>query len=298
MEAQNLSLSVTKILVPVPPGGTSDFVARSLAAQLVKALGHPVVVENKPGATGQIAVDVLRQAKPDGGTLLLAPIALPVLGPLVNPRHSYDLVPIAQVGTYSFAVAVRVDHPARNMRELTAWVNANPKRANFGTAATASMPHFIGLMLANITGVKWEHVPYRGISDAQKEVINGDLAVAIGATSDLIALHQAGKLRVVATTGSTRAPLLDAVPTLREQGIAIEVAGWTGLFAPEGTPRAVIDAVSAATNNALKAPEVRASFRAAGIEPVGTTPDALAAIIEVEKRRWAPVVRASGFTPE
>ena len=291
-----------KVIVPVAPGGTSDLVARALAAQLAKSLGQAVIVENKPGATGQIAVGVLRQAKPDGTTLLLAPIALPVLTPLLNPRLPYDasrvLVPVAQVATYSFALAVRADHPAKDMQQVVAWVRANPQRSDFGTAAAGSVPHFIGVLIANATGIKWQHVAYRGVGDAQKEVLNGDLAAAIGATSDLIALHQAGKLRIIATSGATRAPLLESVPTFQEQGIAIEATGWTALFAPEGTPRAVIDAVSAATIHALQSPEVRANFRALGIEPTGTTPDALAAIIEADKRRWAPVVRTSGLVPE
>ena len=302
VHAQTPAHSVLRVIVPVPAGGTSDMVARALAAQLAKSLGQPVVIENKPGATGQIAVDALRQAKADGSSLLLAPIALPVVNPLLNPRAPNDasraLAPVAQVAQFSYAIAVRADHPARNVRELIAWLNANPARADFGTGGSGSVPHLIGLMIAKATGVKWQHVPYRGYADVQTEIINRDIPVGIGATSDLLAFHQAGKLRIIATTGSSRAPLLAAVPTLQEQGIPVEAVGWTALFAPEGTPRSVIDALSVATIDALSAAEVRSSFRTLGVEPTGTTPEALSAIIKADRRIWAPVVRASGLMPE
>lgn len=294
--------SPVKLLVPVPPGGTSDLVARALAAQLAKNLGRPVVVENRPGATGQIAADLLRHARPDGTTLMLAPIALPVLAPLVNPRMSYDpsreLVPVAQVARYPFAIAVRADHPARDVRELVAWVNANPARADFGTAGAASVPHFIGLLIAKATGVKWQHVPHRGAGDVQTEILNGDIAVGIGAASDLLQLQRAGRLRIIGTSGSSRAPLLEAVPTFQEQEIAVEAVGWTALFAPRGTPRAVIEELSAAAREALASREVRDNFQVLGVEPTGTTPEELATIIEGDKRRWSPIVRAAGYTPE
>jgi tripartite-type tricarboxylate transporter receptor subunit TctC len=300
--AQAASTPPVKILVPVPPGGSSDLVARVIAPSLSRAFNRPFVVENKSGASGRIAAESLVRSKPDGTTLLLTPIAVPVLAPLLYPQLGFDpsrdFAPIAQVATYEFALAVRADHPAADARDLVAWIRAHPRKANFGTSGQGSMPQLIGVLFGQSSSMTWEHIPYRGIGQVEEQVLSGDLELAISAVSDLLEMHRAGRLRILATTGRARSTQLPTVPTLAEQGFAIEAQGWTALFAPAGTPQATIDAMSAAVATALNTQEVRRALILLGVQPTGTTPRQLAAIVNADKVRWAPIVKASGFRPE
>ncbi len=292
-----------RIIVPLPAGNTSDVVARLIADQVRDRTGQPVVVENKPGGSGRIAVDALKNSAPDGATLLLAPIAIPVIVPLVLKNPTYDpvrdLAPIAQVSRYDFAFAVAPDHPARTIPEFVAWAKANPARASFGTAGPGGLPHFLGMMVGQTAGVELVHVGYKGIAPVETDLMGGRIAAGIGGVSDLIALHRAEKLRILATSGEKRSPLLPEVPTFREQGYrSVEATGWHGVYAPAGTPQPVIDRFSKMIVAALRTPEMRERFAALGLEPTGTTPQELAAIMVADTARWRSVIRASGFTVE
>jgi tripartite-type tricarboxylate transporter receptor subunit TctC len=292
-----------KVIVPLPAGSTSDVVARLIADRLRDDAGQVVVVENRPGASGRIAVDALKTAPADGATLLLAPIAVPVIGPLVFRDLSYDpakdFAPIAQVAKYEFAFAVAADHPARTIDEFVAWARANPARASFGTAGPGGLPHFVGEMVGQTAGVELVHVGYKGIAPALTDLMSGRIAAGIGAVADLIGLHRTGKLRVLATSGEKRAPLLPEVPTFGEQGYRSIVAnGWHGVYAPAGTPQPVIDRLSGMIVAALQTPELIERFAALGLEPTGTTPQELAAIMVADTARWRSIIKASGFTVE
>jgi tripartite-type tricarboxylate transporter receptor subunit TctC len=297
--AQDRALQAVRIVVPMPAGGTADLVARLVADGLRKGLGQPVVVENKPGATGRIAIGALRSAAADGTTLLLAPIWVPVIGPLVLRDPNYDpakdLAPVAQIAKYEFAFAVAASHPARTVSEFAAWAQANPARASVGNPGAGSLPHFLGVMLGREAGLALVQVPYKGVGPLEVELIGGQIAAGISAVSDFIPLHRAGKLRILATSGAKRSPLLPAVPTFREQGFqSLEAAGWHGLYAPAGTPQAVIDRLSRMVDAALQDAELRDRFIALGLAPTGTTPEALAAIMAADTARWAPIIKASG----
>jgi tripartite-type tricarboxylate transporter receptor subunit TctC len=301
--AQSRAKQPVRILVPVPAGGTSDLVARLIAERLRDGLGEAVVVENKPGATGRIAVEAFKSAAPDGATLLLAPIVVPVIGPLVFKRIHYDpardFAPVSQVARYEFAFAVAANHPARTVPEFVAWAKANPARANIGNPGAGSLPHFLGVMLAQATGIAPVHVAYKGVGRLEAELMSGEIAAGISALSDLAPLHRAGTLRVLATSGAMRSPLLPDVPTFREQGYAsVEAVGWHGVYAPAGTPQPMIDRLSSAIVAALQTPEFREKFTALGLEPTGTTPQMLAAIMAADTARWAPIIKASEFTVE
>jgi tripartite-type tricarboxylate transporter receptor subunit TctC len=292
-----------RILVPLPPGSTSDVVARLIAEPLRDGVAQPVVVENRPGATGRIAVAALKSAPPDGATLLLAPIAVPVIVPLVfkepNLDPARDLVPIAQVSKYEFAFAVGADHPARTVHEFVVWAKARPAQVTFGTPGAGSVSHFLGVMLGQAAGLELVHVPYRGAAPLESELMSGQITAGVSALSDFLALHGAGKLRILATSGRERSPLLPAVPTFREQGYpSVEGVGWHGVFAPAGTPQPVVSRLSGAIAAALQSPELREKFAALGIEPTGTTPQALAAIMAADIVRWRTIVKATGFSAE
>jgi tripartite-type tricarboxylate transporter receptor subunit TctC len=302
-QAQSLVKGPVRILVPVAAGGTSDIAARLLADHVRDAVGQPVHVENRAGATGRIAAEALKHAAPDGTTFLVAPIAVTVLAPLVFKQLNYDpardFAPVAQIARYQYAFAVRPDHPARTVPEFATWAKANPGQANVGVPGSGSVPHFVGVMVGQATGVALEHVAYKSLAPLLADVIGAQIASGISVIPDLIELHRAGRLRIIATSGGERSPLLPAMPTFREQGfVAIEVVGWTAVYAPARTPKAVIDQVSAAVARGLRAPEVRQKLVALGLEPTGTTPEALAAILAADSARWAAIVKTSGFTAE
>jgi tripartite-type tricarboxylate transporter receptor subunit TctC len=245
-DAQSAFKGPLKILVGFAAGGSSDIAARMLADKLKDTLGQPVVVENRVGAGGRIAAEALKNAPPDGATLLLTPVVVPVLAPLVFKELNYDpakdFAPVSQVATYQFAFAVAPNNPAKTVPEFVAWLKAN-------------------------------------------------------ALSDMMELHRAGKIRIIATSGAQRSPLLPTVATFKEQGFAsIEGSGWIGVYVPSKTPKPVIDQLSASIVKALQMPEVRERFLSLGYEPTGTTPEALAAIMAADTARWGPIIKRSGFS--
>ena len=287
--------------------GFADDVGYALA-QLISgsvgdATGRPVVVERKPGATGRIAAEALKHSAPDGTTLYLAPIVVPVLAPLVFRNLSYDPVkdfaPVGQVATFRYALAVAPNHPATTGPAFVAWARGRDGQATFGTAGAGSVPHFFGLMIGETTGTTMLHVPYRGATPMMADLMGGQIAAGIDALGNLVELHRAGRIRILATSGAERSPLSPAVPTFREQGLAaIDAVGWVAVYARAGTPQPLIDRVSAALVEAVRMPAIRERFLAVGFEPTGTTPAELAAIMAADTARWAPIVKASGFTAD
>jgi tripartite-type tricarboxylate transporter receptor subunit TctC len=292
-----------RIIVPLPPGSTSDVVARLIGEQLSEVEGRPVVVDNRAGASGRIAVEALKASAADGSTLLLAPVAVPVIVPLVLKDASYDpakdLAPVAQVSTFEYALAVAAKHPARDLGGFVAWTRANPKQANFGTAGAGSVPHFLGTTLGRAAGIDLTHVAYKGTVAVDADLMGGQIAAGFSALSDFLALHRTGKLRILATSGAKRSPLLPYVPTFREQGYAeVEATGWQGVFAPARTPRPAIERLSGAIVAAMQAPEVREKLLGLGIEPTGTSPGGLATIMAADSAHWRKVLQATGFSAE
>jgi tripartite-type tricarboxylate transporter receptor subunit TctC len=301
--AQGKPKQALRLIVPLPPGSTSDAVARLIAERLGGDGGQPVLVENRPGASGRIAVEALKHSAADGRTLLLVPIAVPVMVPLVFKDAGFDpakdLAPVGQVAKFGYAFAVAPGHPARSLAEFVAWAKAHPAQASFGTPGAGSLPHFLGMMVGKAAGTELVHVPYRSAAQVEAEVMGGRLAAGVSALSDLLELHRAGRLRILATSGAQRSPLLPAVPTFREQGYpTIDVTGWHAVYAPAGTSPATIDQLSEVIARTLQAPAVREKLVGLGIEPTGTTPEALAAIMAADTARWRAIVKASGFTAE
>jgi tripartite-type tricarboxylate transporter receptor subunit TctC len=292
-----------RIIVPLAAGSTSDLVARLIADHVRIATGHPVIVDNRPGAQGRIAIGALKHAAPDGTTLLIAPLALPVLVPLAAKHLDYDpatdLVPVAQVAEFAIAFAVRPGHPARTVPEFVAWARSNPASATFGSPGAGGLPHLFGVMIGRAAGIELVHVPYRSAASLAADLMGGQVASGTGALSDFIELHRAGKIRIMGTSGTQRSSLAPEVPTFKEQGFAsVEGMGWVALVAPANTPQAVIDRWSRLVMAALQTSDLREKLIRLGVEPTGTTPEALAAIIAADIVRWGPIVKASGFTLE
>jgi len=290
-----------RIIVPLAPGSATDLVARLVADSVRTATGHPVIIENRPGATGRIAVRALKESAPDGTTLLMAPLALPVLVPLAAKQLDYDpardFVPIAQIAEFAIALAVGPDHPARTVPEFVAWARSNPASATFGSPGGGGLPHLFGVMIGRAAGIELVHVPYRSATPLAADLMGGQVPSGTGALSDFFELHRAGKIRVIGTSGTRRSSLAPEVPTFKEQGFAaVQGSGWVALVAPAKTPQAVIDRWSRLIMAALRTAELREKLIRLGVEPTGTTPDELAAIIAADTARWGPIVKASGFT--
>lgn len=289
-----------KILVGFPPGGSADMAARLVGERMAAELKQPVIIENKPGAGGRIAAEALKNANPDGTTLLLTPVVVPVLAPLVFSKLPYnpstDFAPVAQIATFQFSLSVNAAHPAKNVPELINWMKANPAQANFGSPAPGSLPHFFGVMISTGANVDMVHVPFNGGAPLMNAVAGSQVSTGIDALVDQIEMHRAGKTRILATSGAKRSPLLPDVPTFVESGLKnVEGAGWLGLYATGKTPTATLNALNAAANKSLSQTELRERFIKVGLEPTGGSAQDLADIMKRDTERWGPVVKASGF---
>jgi tripartite-type tricarboxylate transporter receptor subunit TctC len=208
-----------------------------------------------------------------------------------------DFAPVAQVANFQFALSVNANHPAKTMKELVAWYKANPAKANFGSPAPGSLPHFFGVMIAKGTGVELVHVPYNGGGPMMNALMGGEqLTAAIDTLVEQVELHRTGRVRILATSGATRSPLLPDVPTFAEAGLAgIEGTAWFGIYAPAKTPESTLRQLNAAINKALASAELRERLTKLGLEPAGGSAADLAARMAQDSARWAPIVKASGF---
>ena len=290
-----------QIIFPFGIGGSTDALIRTIADELSSGLGRPVIIEQRPGAGGRIGVRAVKTAEPDGNTLLLAPIAPMTVYQSVYPALEYDPVkdfrPISQLASYEFAIAVSNDIPVKTLAELVAWIKANPARGNYGTPGAGTLPHFFGVMFGGAIGVQLQPIAYKGTAPALADLVGGQIPMMFHAANELVEMHKAGKIKVLATSDRQRSAFLADVPTFREQGYELEATGWYGLFAPAQTPDDVIAQLNAIVVAALAKPDIRARIQNLGMQPTGTSTEGLAAIQRQDIDRWAPAVKASGFTP-
>jgi tripartite-type tricarboxylate transporter receptor subunit TctC len=290
-----------RIVFPFAAGGSGDALARLLAEKLNAGLKRTVVVENKTGGAGQIGVlDVVNSA-PDGNTLLLTPIAPVVVYQSVYKNLKYDpfkdLTPVSLVADFEFAVAVGPNVPAKTLPELVAWLKANPKQASFGTPGAGTLPHFFGVLLGKAIGVDIVHVGYRGSAAAIVDLIGGQVPIVVTTTSDLLGNHQAGKIRILATSDSDRSPLLKDIPTLKELGYKIEGSAWYAVFAPAKSPADLMTKYAKILADGVKTPELTERLLKMGLYARGSTPGELGKLQKEHAELWAPAVKASGFSP-
>ncbi|MGE5527001.1 MAG: Bug family tripartite tricarboxylate transporter substrate binding protein [Rhodospirillaceae bacterium] len=289
-----------RILVGFPAGGESDVIARLVADRMSTSLGAPVIVENRPGANGMIAAEALKNAAPDGRTLMVSPIAITVFAPLTFSKLKYDPIndfaPVSLAAHFHMALAVGPASPAKTVGDYVKWVRTNPAKATYGVPLAGGPTHFLGVMFARATDLDLTVVPYKGSAPLVTDLIGGQVPAAISVLSQLLAHHEAGKLRVLATSGSQRSPMAPNVPTFKELGFAaVEGTGWQAFHTRAGTPRDTIDRLSAAIASAIRSPEISARLHALGLEPVGSTPDELSSRIAEDIARWTAIVKASGF---
>ncbi len=292
-----------KFLVGFPAGASLDSMTRLIAERMRVTLNQPVVVENRPGAGGQIAMNALKSAPPDGLNLVMTPLVTVVTAPHIFDNLQYDafadFAPVSHTANFLFAFGVNAQVPASTLAEYVALVKREQKYGNYSSAALGSLPHFFSLLFADKAGLgtSMNHIGYKGSAQAMTDLLGGQIAAFMGVVSDLAPQHKAGKLRVLATSGAQRARDLPEVPTYRELGYAIEGAGWYAAYAPAKTPKDAVERLSGAVNEAIHSPDVRQKLEAMGLEPTGTTPAELARIHRSDFDKWGPVIKASGFKP-
>lgn len=296
-----------KIVNGFPAGGTADVTSRRVGDKLGGSAytKNAAVVENKTGAAGRIAVETVKNASPDGSTLLLTPYSMMSIYPHIYSKLSYDpfkdFVPVCMAAMLSHGLAVGPMVPAsvKNVKDFIAWAKANPKDASYGSPAAGSTPHFLGALLGLTQNFEFKHVPYRGSVPGITDVVGGQLASMVTPHGDFIANHKAGRLRVLATSGKTRSPFLPDVPTFAEQGFSdLVVEEWFGFYAPAKTPAQVVTNANVAINAALKDKMVIDSLAVSGLVPIGGTAEAMAKDMKAQFDAWGPIVKRIGFTAE
>jgi tripartite-type tricarboxylate transporter receptor subunit TctC len=288
-----------KIIVPYPPGGTSDILARAVGQKLAQSYGQPVLVENKPGATGNIGADFVAKAPPDGYTLLLADIGSLAIAPSVVATLPFDPVkdfaPVVMVAYSPHILAANPAVPAKDVKELVALLKANPDSLNFAISGVGGANHLAGIDFAQRAGVKWTYVPYKGGAQAITDVMAGHAQVLFNGMLATYPAVKDGKLKAIAISSARRFAAAPDVPTVAESGLpGFETGSWQGIVAPAGTPADVVRKLHASVMAILGTPEMKERLTSAGAEVRPMSPEQFADFIRDEKSRWAKVVKESG----
>lgn len=296
--AQSFPSKPVQLIVPFSPGAANDFLARTLAGELKDGLGS-VVVENKPGANGNIGAEFVRRALADGHTLLIAPNAFVILAAMPPQPFDFlkDFSPVVLATALPFYLVVNQEAvPARSVRELIEFARARPGRLSYASAGNGS-PHQLAMELLKLqTGVEVTHVPYKGMGQGVVDLLAGRTQMTITGFPAVAGHLKGGKLRVLANAGGRRSALQPEVPTIAESGVpGYEMDAWVGLLVPAGTPRAVIEKLNAESNRALRLPQVREKLAAQGLDVVGGTPEEFAGVIRADFEKYSRVVKAAGI---
>ena len=291
-----------KLLVGYPPGGSSDIIARLLAEKLRVALGQAVIVENKPGAIGRIALGELKRAAPDGQTLILTPsgplVFLPWLYENIGYEPMKDFTAISRVSTFDFAVSVGPSGPPGDIKAVLAWMKAHPEKANYASSGSGGVPHFAGLLIANATGVPLTHIAYRGGAPAAQDLVAGKVPMMVDTATETIEHHRAGRVRIVAVTGDQRSKSLPDVPTLTESGVNVVADGFLGLYGPAAMPAETVARIDRAVAESLKTSEMQEKVYSFGLVPNYASSAQLSNAQAVQYRRWEAPIKTSGFKAE
>ena len=294
--AQAFPSKTITVIVPNPPGGVVDSSARLAADPLTKLLGQAVVVDNRGGASGNIAYQAVARAPKDGYTLLASYSAYHVGNPALFPKLPWDqkdLVPVALIAAATNVITVHPSVPVKNLKEFIAYLKANPGKVNYASQGNGSLSHVGTELFDQTTQTEMTHVPYKGSGAAIQDVLGGQVQVFITTPPSVMGHVQSGKLRALAVTSKTRHPMLPEVPTTAEAGLpGFELEAWVGLFAPAGTPPDVIAKLSESVKKVLEQPETKKRAETLGIEPRYLGPDALAALVKKDTEYWGKVIKA------
>ena len=300
---QNYPTRPVRFVVPFAPGGSTDTLARTIGVKLADALGQQVVVDNRPGANGDIGMMIVAKAPPDGHTILLGYIANLAIAPSLYAKLPFDPVKdyahVTQIATSPNVLTAHPSVQAKSLQELIALAKAKPGTVNFASTGVASVGHLTGELLNNLAGIRMTHVPYKGSGQAVTDILGGHVQVMFSGFSAAMPHIKSGKIRALAVTGVKRSPALADVPTIAEQGFpGVEATAWYGVLAPAGTPKPVVTRLHGDTVKILRLPDVSQRLDGLGFEIVGSTPEQFGAYMRSEIKKWEKVVRASGAKPD
>jgi tripartite-type tricarboxylate transporter receptor subunit TctC len=299
--ADNYPNRPIRFIVPLTAGAGSDTTARAVAQKLGEILGHQVVVDNRPGAAGNIGLELAAKSPPDGYTIVLVSASNTVNPALIKVPFDLvrDFAPVSQLTAQPYALTVHVSVPAKSIKEFVELARSRPRTLTYGSSGTGGLSHLASELFAQMTKIEWIHVPYKGgaagINDLLGGQINAQFTTLIGTVQHV----KSGRLRWLALSTAQRSRAAPDLPTIAESGVpGFDVGGWYGVLAPAKTPPATVKLLSDSIVKALKAPEVGERFAADGSEPVGRTPENFAAYIKSEIARWAKVVKEIGIKAE
>ena len=296
-------LDTARIIVGFPPGGTTDVMARKVADKLRGPYARVAIVENRPGAGGQLGVIALKDAPADGSTLLLTPSSMLTIYPHTYRTLQYKLEDVAPVSLAMYthhvlSVGPAVPDSVKNLKDFFAWTKANPDKAVYGSPGAGSMPHLIGVLISKASGAELRHVAYRGSAPGIQDLLGGQIASFLGPVGDVLTHSRAGKVRVLGSSGKERDTFLPAVPTMGEQGIAMGLREWYAFFMPAKTSAEVVQRAASALDHAIKQADVVEFGRQFGLEVQASTPRALADLLKADAAEWSGLARQTGFTAD
>jgi tripartite-type tricarboxylate transporter receptor subunit TctC len=299
LHAQGYPARPVRLVVPFPPGGPTDLLARIVATRLGEKLGQPVHIDNKPGASGMIGAEMVAKAAPDGYTLL-ANASLHVINPSLYPKTRYDaiadFVPVSNLADVPLVLVVNSQVPAKNVQDLVALAKAGKPALSFASSGNATAPHLAGEAFKVAIGAgTMQHVPYKGSSPALTDLVGGQVQLMFDSLPSSQAFIKSGALRALAVTTARRSSSLPQVPTMIESGLAgFDFSTWYGVWAPAGTPAPIVQRIAQEIAAIVRLPDVRQQFLALGAEPVGNMPEEFNAFTRSELAKWARVVKQSG----
>jgi tripartite-type tricarboxylate transporter receptor subunit TctC len=291
-----------KVVVAFTAGGTTDILARNVAQQLTEKLKQPFVVDNKPGAGGNLGTELVVRSVPDGYTLIVNSVGPVAVNPSLYSKLPYnpliDLIPMVQIADVPNVLVVHPSLPVKSMEEFVAYAKANPGKLNYGSTGIGTSSHLSSFMLAKRVGFEAVHIPYKG-ADALKDLLAGRIQFMFATLPSVMTQITADKLRPIAVSSLKRSRAMPAVPTVAEKGFTgFEAGSWFGFFAPKGTPDAVIQAVNKAVNEIIEVPAMEQQMIAQGADPAGGTSAQFGQFVQREFEKWRVIVRESGATPE
>ena len=288
-----------RFVVPFPAGGPLDITARAIGQELNRSLGQPVIVDNRPGAGGNIGADVVAKSPPDGHTILMGAVSTHAINPTLYAKIPYDPIrdfaPVTLVTSVPNVLVLHPSVPARNVKELIAIAKARPGQLNFASGSTGSAGHLAGELFKTMAGVDMVHVPYKGAAPAVVDLLAGHVSLMFDNMSSALPNVKTGRVRALAVTTLKRSPMLPSLPTIDESGLrGFDISTWFGVFAPGGTPSAIVARLHAEIVRALATSDMRERLALLGAEPVGNSPEEFAAFVRAEIPKYAKVISASG----
>ena len=297
--AQTYPNKPIKIVVPYPAAGTPDILAREIASKLTVALGQQVIVDNRPGAGGNIGSELVAKSSPDGYTLIMGTVATHSINQALYKKLAFDPIkdfaPIILITTPPNVLVVNPSLPIKSVKDLISLAKSKPGEVTFASGGNGTSHHLGGMLFQKLTGVEMTHVPYKGSGAALPDIIGGQVNIMFDNLPSSMPHIKSGKLRAIATTGTARSNVLPDLPTVAETGVpGFEITAWFGLLAPAKTPRAIIDRLNLEVTKILNLPDVKARFIAQGAEPTPGTPQQFGQFVKDKTAQWAPIVKASG----